>query len=667
MMLQARHQVNITPVVLGNKMKKRIRIAICTTYAGDEGVSTRIRAFNKACEKRDISLVTLSSAGGFFVSKGEPVDGIETNAYETLDFSDFDAIICYSEIIKDKNFLEFYVEKGKEYGIPVFMEERHVDGGIDIVQDYTSAFEELVRHVIVDHGCRKVFFMGGMPDNSFSLERELVYKKVLEENGLKYDKKNVYYGEFWDVPTEREMDRMISSGNIPEALVCANDFMAITACKKFKEAGYRVPEDVIVTGLDGVERAEWNRPTITTCYNDPDYQAEQRLDFVLDWINGKTKEMKKVLHYSFRKAESCGCMCNLNAASYDRAIEMYMNNRYLLFYNLSIYEMQEEFARTNDKDRLRAIVEKCFEFEGVVALSRDFDQYLEDDLDEGQLDDGSKPYRLFYSTVPGYRKNELVDFKTLYTMFDGQGQTFIMPINFMNETYGFFAVKTTEDKNFFNLCILLSIALGNSFGVYNTRNHFIKMNKELEEVNSALTAVYTTDNLTGLYNRHGFYDACAELMTKAMEERASLFIVSVDMDDLKVINDNYGHAEGDSALSTIASAIKDAADPGDVCSRFGGDEFIVAGISRDSRRSKSFLNKVNKYLAKYNGSSDKPYKVVASMGAGSVKASADFSMDDLIRVADREMYENKKEHKKNREKIRTTPEDLLHEIKNKLN
>ena len=55
------------------------------------------------------------------------------------------------------------------------------------------------------------------------------------------------------------------------------------------------------------------------------------------------------------------------------------------------------------------------------------------------------------------------------------------------------------------------------------------------------------------------------------------------------------------------------------------------------------------------------------MGAGSVKASADFSMDDLIRVADREMYENKKEHKKNREKIRTTPEDLLHEIKNKLN
>ena len=650
---------------------KQYRIAVCTTYAGDEGVSNRIIALSKACAKKGVRMVTLSSAGGFFVNNTNPVNEGDFHAFHSMDFSDFDAIICFSEIVKDQELLEFFAEQGKRYNIPVLMEERHVDGCIDVTMDYTTAFEELCRHVVEEHGCRKVFFMGGMADNNFSLDRELIYKKVLEDNGIEYSKKNVYYGQFWQIPTEEEMDRMLASGNIPEALICANDEMAIAACEKFQEAGYRVPEDVIVTGLDGIDRSEWNRPTITTCFVDRDKQAEEKISFIIDWIEGRTKSMNKILHYSFRKAESCGCGCYNNNISFENALDMYESNKFLLNYNLNIYELQEEFAKTNDQERLMGIVKRCFEFEGVIALTREYDQFLDPVGDEGELVGNDKPYRVFYSTMPGLRKNELVDFKAMYTLFDDEKddtQTFIMPINFVGNTYGFFAIKTEDSRRFYNLGVLLSIALGNSLGVFYTRNSLIQMNHRLEEVNDTLTAIYTRDNLTGLYNRHGFYDASDDLISEAREFGESMYIISIDMDDLKVINDNYGHAEGDSALTAFAAAIKYSAHDEDVCSRFGGDEFVVAGVAKDAKRkSRSFINKMNKFLMKYNGTSDKPYKVIASMGVSVMKVNEDFSLDKIIRLADREMYENKKEHKKNREKIRTTPEDLLHELQSRIN
>ncbi|MFR4023001.1 MAG: GGDEF domain-containing protein [[Eubacterium] siraeum] len=91
-------------------------------------------------------------------------------------------------------------------------------------------------------------------------------------------------------------------------------------------------------------------------------------------------------------------------------------------------------------------------------------------------------------------------------------------------------------------------------------------------------------------------------------------VISVDLDNLKLINDNFGHNEGDNAILTMANALKSAADENDICARFGGDEYVVFGKGKGEYEMNAYIDKVNKYLSEYNLTSKKPYNVHGSFG-----------------------------------------------------
>ena len=74
------------------------------------------------------------------------------------------------------------------------------------------------------------------------------------------------------------------------------------------------------------------------------------------------------------------------------------------------------------------------------------------------------------------------------------------------------------------------------------------------------------------------------MILECSEKKWELFIISIDMDDLKGINDKYGHSEGDIALKTFGEAMISAANEHEICSRFGGDEFVIAGIAEDGNK-----------------------------------------------------------------------------------
>ena len=72
------------------------------------------------------------------------------------------------------------------------------------------------------------------------------YREVLEEHGIAYDDRRVYYGQFWEKPTHQEMERMLQEWEeLPEAIVCANDAMAIAVNDFLKKKGYRVPDELM--------------------------------------------------------------------------------------------------------------------------------------------------------------------------------------------------------------------------------------------------------------------------------------------------------------------------------------------------------------------------------------------------------------------------------------
>lgn len=166
-----------------------------------------------------------------------------------------------------------------------------------------------------------------------------------------------------------------------------------------------------------------------------------------------------------------------------------------------------------------------------------------------------------------------------------------------------------------------------------------------------LTSV--TDELTGLINRHGFYELAQTMALKVRREQGSMGILSMDIDNFKSVNDNYGHLFGDRVLKEFAELLRKMTRSQDILCRIGGDEFIL--ITQADRSSVSairdrILNAVDIWM----GSSPKLKEIGVSIGIAMWEAGKEeFNIDIIIEKADKEMYKMKSASGKHRAKLST--------------
>ena len=139
----------------------------------------------------------------------------------------------------------------------------------------------------------------------------------------------------------------------------------------------------------------------------------------------------------------------------------------------------------------------------------------------------------------------------------------------------------------------------------------------------------------------------AEMQEKAPED-GRLFACVLDMDNLKFINDTYGHSEGDFGIMSISEITKKLAKKNEICVRAGGDEFYIIGIdSYPEHEGKDRCMQLQTILSELSQQIDKPYPISASIGC-SLGAVGDFALTEILEKADQEMYRQKTEHKKQR-------------------
>jgi len=115
----------------------------------------------------------------------------------------------------------------------------------------------------------------------------------------------------------------------------------------------------------------------------------------------------------------------------------------------------------------------------------------------------------------------------------------------------------------------------------------------------------------------------------------------IDIDKFKMINDTYGHKEGDMALVVVANVLKNSVKHIDLTSRYGGDEFMLLLESSDEGTSRYVIDRVNANLSAYNNKSVKPYKIKLSMGAYFIEEPQKVSYVDVLAVVDKNMYKMK--------------------------
>lgn len=175
--------------------------------------------------------------------------------------------------------------------------------------------------------------------------------------------------------------------------------------------------------------------------------------------------------------------------------------------------------------------------------------------------------------------------------------------------------------------------------------HFIFQIQDITERKRAEAAIQTlslADELTGLYNRRGFLAFCKQHLNSLHRTNKSVALVYADLDGLKVINDSFGHKEGDRALIKTAELLKETFRSSDVLGRLGGDEFTALAVVEPGDGVEQVVARLEQKFANYNALKIAPYKLSISIGVAQLDADGSQSMEDLMALADIAMYENKR-------------------------
>jgi diguanylate cyclase (GGDEF)-like protein len=156
-----------------------------------------------------------------------------------------------------------------------------------------------------------------------------------------------------------------------------------------------------------------------------------------------------------------------------------------------------------------------------------------------------------------------------------------------------------------------------------------------------LRSLALTDDLTCLYNRRGFFAAATQQLKLAHRNARGLLLFYCDVDNLKKINDSYGHREGDLALIRAADALEQAFRDSDVLARLGGDEFVALALEVSMQDQGVILRRLRNSLRKASAEESR-YQLSLSVGVARFDPKSGVSLGDLMLKADQAMYEDKR-------------------------
>jgi len=210
------------------------------------------------------------------------------------------------------------------------------------------------------------------------------------------------------------------------------------------------------------------------------------------------------------------------------------------------------------------------------------------------------------------------------------------PLHYQERTFGYLVFADSDFTIANQLYISWLISMGNSI-------ENIRKKSMLQNAMRRLEDMYVRDSLTGVYNRFGLDRSFAEIKQKSMMSRIKMQLSFIDLDNLKAINDHYGHEMGDEIITAAARILQEEAGKCRVA-RYGGDEFIVIGTARDVKEAQEYWNRVQRRIDDYNKKRDIAL-LSMSFGYDVFNVEGKTTLEECILEVDKKMYEEKRKKK----------------------
>lgn len=604
----------------------------------------------------DTDLYVFQSFGNFNTDEG--YNSGEYNITRLPDLRTFDGIILDLSNVSDASLKESFLARVRESGVPAISLLEDLPGLYYSGLDNLTDFSILVEHLITEHGCRKLNYVGGSPRNQENQKRLLAYRKTLEKHGILFEPERVIERSFEIKTGIRAFTEFQQKDLLPEAFVCANDNIAVGVCLTAREAGFSIPEDFLVTGFDNEDKASYCNPRITTADFSKTEIMYHAMELLVDIWNGQTDRRCTYTQAVHIFQESCRCMseCPPDRGQYiikrilsetrqsDMQNWMIDLNRFLLdctsYTNLTSH-MQMWLHEHQFGNLYLLMNPDIFHLEKVDILPE-----IPDDIYRcvGYPDKMTVVHPV--SDTEAVMQLSITDGHLLpdITRTGDQNIFVFAPLHFREREVGYVVLQNCD----YLLDYQFLFKMLNSFrtaleSLYN-KLVLCKKNKQLSQL-------YIHDSLTGLYNRMAYEKLALPLFQKYMQKKKHLGILFVDADHLKYINDNFGHDMGNLAIRSIASAIHKSCPVGSVCMRYSGDEFVCVIPDFDLPRMHQLEKTILHALEEISDVSRFPFPLEASIGSV-IADDAVFSLNDYINLADQKMYASKKARKAAREEAK---------------
>lgn len=644
-------------------MKRKI-IGVITAYPEDVYQTRVMRGLFRQCRQYDYDIAVFAPLVHVALADKVYLNS-ELNIFNLINFDLMDGILVMTIPLEEgtdrnicRNVLEMLQKKCDK---PVVTMDIPIGDYTCIKTDDIPVFEKIVGHLIDVHECKKIYFLNGNINNHVSEKRLEGFRNAFAKRGMTPDENFIFYGDFWYTSGEQLAERIISHElDMPDAVVCANDHMAIGLINRLQEHGISVPEQLRVTGFDSSAEAAINEPSVTSCVPEVEKAAAKAVDCLRSMIEPEAGllPIPSDLVSSLTLCSSCGCSENIHYIKQRLdSLLLHVNINYNAqtgdrsdFYTLLEHYVPEKLTSSEDPDDC---LERILSLEALIRpYSRFWLCMREDWLDTDSVLKSGYPERMKtviqadrHDPDCSYCDSGSESFPT-YEMLpqlreerDEPAVFYFTPIHFQEDTLGYTVLESplSEERQIDH--------------VYHTWIRYVNNALEMVRTKNRLMSYSERDAMTGLLNRRGMerWISRQEKQISA-EYQPDVLIFVIDMDGLKQINDCYGHKEGDSAIRAIAGAVEAMTNADhEICVRAGGDEFLIIGMyDYPENEAEVRIRSFYQHLHDVNSITLKDYEVSASIGSASAHFTGKQTLDALIEQADRQMYQQKVERKKKR-------------------
>ena len=615
-------------------MNKRILIGVIITECQVDFQKEILRGIISQAFKSNCDIAVLAPLHNFFMDT--PHKQTEKKIYDLILSGRFDGFLYgrntfYSEDIKN-HIDNLLLRSGK----PVMLMDSADHRSFETTSiDDCAAFEQITDHLIDVHGFNKIYCLTGPRKVFVSEERLKGYKNSMKKHGLYYDRTYCYYGDFWR-EAAKDLARRMIRGEIerPEAIICGNDFMAISLAEEFASAGIRVPEDIAITGYDASEEGYSFSPSITS-FARPNFQmGAEALRRLYRIITGRICNRVHNENGELRTGRSCGCTDDQRVVQrlhrQNRINARFESNMLMsdMLFDITNVDNTASFA-----DRLDNYTYFIYKLRHVsICLTK---KYIEspagnftDKLDFNIGDDMKtvlEKYAIKRQPAPENYFSSLDILPVFDTERNYSVAYYISPLHYNDNFFGYSAISFGKEPISFGTLYLQWINYVN-VALEQLRVKAM-MNRTISTANHAL--LY--DDITGLLNRNGMEKAVAGLKDRWSRSGKTIDFLRIHLTGLSKTYFQSGEDKCQRIYAEFARKLCDCMSPEEICGAWSNNTFGI--VTPLSNRSEEIFNSLSEKIKSSQFDDDESCNVDFSLGQFSQQITPETSLGNAMHKA----------------------------------